>query len=345
MKKLLQKLESSGELDRVEIGEAVGALLSDAVATAEKEEFLSRLHKRGETPGEIACFVEALLAHAVQPDLGARGHASPPLLDVCGTGGDRAGLFNVSTAVIFVAAACGVHVVKHGNRGLTSKCGGADVLQELGVPIDIPASEAGEFLHTHGFVFFFAPQYHPAFKAIAPVRQALAARGQTTVFNILGPLLNPARPDYQLSGVFNPALLETYAEVFRLLGRKRAWAVHGELAGGGGLDEISPNGISVVYAVEDGCTSHSEIRAQDFIQTRGDSAGLIGGGPVENAAILRGILSGRDHSLRRSIVEINAAAALTVSGCTNSLGQGLEAARAALDSGAAWDVLQKSTGA
>jgi anthranilate phosphoribosyltransferase len=342
MRELLRKLENGEHLGKTDVREAVEQLLSDTVPAGDKEEFLSKLHRRGETPAEIAAFVDALLVHAVVPVLGPRSADAPPLLDVCGTGGDKAGLFNVSTAVMFVVAACGVHLVKHGNRGLTSKCGGADVLQALGVPVDIPASLAGEFLNEHGFVFLFAPQYHPAFKAIVPIRQALAARGETTIFNILGPLLNPARPDFQLSGVFNPSLLETYAEVFRLLGRRRAWAVHGTLASGGGLDEISPNGTTTVCALDGDAINHWQISASDFVSCTADSAQLAGGGPEENARILKEILSGQDHTLRREIVLINAGAAMTVCGRAAGLHEGIALAKEAVDSGIALEVLRHS---
>lgn len=340
MKDLLRKLDEGEFLEKGDIQNAVDELLSEVVPADKKAEFLSRLHKRGETPAEIAAFVDALLIYAVQPEFGSRAPDAPPLLDVCGTGGDKAGLFNVSTAVMFVAAACGAHVVKHGNRGLTSKCGGADVLQALGVPVDVAPSQAGEFLDKHGFVFFFAPYYHPAFKAIVPVRQALAARGQTTVFNILGPLLNPARPDFQLSGVFNPNLLETYAEVFRLLGRRRAWAVHGTLANGGGLDEISPNGATKVCTLEGSAITQWQINAAEYLQNSADSSELAGGGAEDNATILKEILSGKDHSLRRDIVLINSAAALVVCGRAKELPEGIAQAAAVLDSGAAYEVLQ-----
>jgi anthranilate phosphoribosyltransferase len=344
MEKLLRKLKGEEPFDASEIREAVEQLLSEGVSSEDKEDFLAGLHRRGETPSEIAAFVDALLVHAVQPQLGVRSGDAPPLLDVCGTGGDKAGLFNVSTAVLFVVAACGVHVVKHGNRGLTSKCGGADVLQALGVPVDVPAQQAGEFLEKHGFVFFFAPQYHPAFKAIVPIRQALAARGQTTVFNILGPLLNPARPDYQLSGVFNPTLLDTYVEVFRLLGRKRAWAVHGTLAEGGRLDEISPNGPTSVCSVDGGTVTRWEIDPAQFLDEAGDSSMLAGGGPEENARILTGILSGEDRSIRRTIVVLNAAAALSVCGRSSTMDEGITLANEALASGEALRVLERSKG-
>ena len=173
-------------------------LFDEELALSVRADFLRALHSKGETPAEIAAFVDVLLARGVRLELG-KG-----LLDVCGTGGDRAGLFNISTAVMFVAAACGARVVKHGNRGITSKCGGADVLEALGIRIDLPPEAA---LHAAGCCFLFAPLYHPTFKAVAPVRKALAEEESATIFNLLGPLLNPARPDFQLAGVFDRKLL------------------------------------------------------------------------------------------------------------------------------------------
>ncbi len=165
-----------------------------------------------------------------------------PLMDVCGTGGDKHGLFNISTAAMFVVAACGVRVVKHGNRGgVTSKCGGADVLEALDVRIELEPAQASAVLDDIGCVFLFAPIYHPAFKAVGPVRKALAAQGVATIFNKLGPLLNPVNPPFQLAGVFDPAMVATYGDVFAELGRTRAWAVHGRTPEGG-LDEMSTLG-------------------------------------------------------------------------------------------------------
>ena len=229
------------------------------------------------------------------------------MLDVCGTGGDRAGLFNVSTAVMLVAAACGARVVKHGNRGVTSKCGGADVLEALGVRIDLPPEAA---LDAAGCCFLFAPLYHPAFKAVAPVRKALAEEGSATIFNLFGPLLNPARPDFQLAGVFDRKLLPLYAETFRLLGRKRGWAVHGS----GGLDEVSTLGPSEVHAVEDGAMRRFSIRPEALGMGLAEIEDLRGGDARKNAELLEEILLGRERGPKRDIVVLNAACALVVAG-------------------------------
>jgi anthranilate phosphoribosyltransferase len=212
----------------------------------------------------------------VQPELD-RAKLPGPTLDVCGTGGDKQGFFNVSTAVMFAAAAAGACVMKHGNRSVTSKTGAADVLEELGVKIELTPDELRASLEQHGVAFIFAPAFHPAFKAVAPVRKSLAAQGQTTIFNILGPLLNPAQPDFQLVGIYNAAMLPKYAETLRALGRKRAWAVHGE-----GTDELTLTGPSEIHTVEADKVSNFTITPEELGLTRCTPADLLGGEPQDS---------------------------------------------------------------
>ena len=226
MRALIAQLNHQEDLNAGQIDDAVAALLDPEGNDAAKGEFLHALRAKGETAGEIAGFVGALLARAVDPEIDARSLPGP-MVDVCGTGGDRMELFNVSTTAMFLLAAGGAVVVKHGNRGITSKSGGADVLEALGVRIEMPPELLRECIAATGIGFMFAPAYHPAFKVIGPVRKALAAQGATTIFNILGPLLNPARPPFQLAGIFSESLLPKYAEVLGLLARRCAWAVHG----------------------------------------------------------------------------------------------------------------------
>lgn len=325
---LTQKIRAGEDLLEPEIAVACAALLDESVALTERGDFLRALHEKGETPAEIAAFVRVLLDRAVQPDLG------PGLLDVCGTGGDKAGLFNVSTATMFATAACGVRIVKHGNRGITSKCGGADVLEALGVRIDQPADQA---LAAAGCCFLFAPLYHPAFKAIAPVRKALAEEGTTTIFNMLGPLLNPARPDYQLAGVFNVRLLPVYAEVFRLLHRRRAWAVHGA----GGLDEVSTLGPSQAFHVEGDTITANEINPVAVGFAHAQIEDLRGGTAQENAALIVEILAGRHRGPKRDIVALNTSCALVVAGAEPDLPSAVKRTNAVLDSGEAVKVLER----
>ena len=317
-----------------EIRRACDLLFDDGVPVESRAEFLSMLHKRGETPEEIAGFVEALLERARPVPFSGEG-----CMDVCGTGGDKAGLFNVSTAVMLVAAACGVRVVKHGNRGITSKSGGADVLEALGVRIDLPPERATAALDSAGCCFLFAPHYHPAFQAVAPVRKVLAEKGATSIFNMLGPLLNPARPSFQLAGVFDERLLGVYPRVFALLGRRRAWAVHG--TGPVSLDEISPLDITKVSAWEEGAGREFLIRPHELGIGHVRVEDLAGGNAAFNAAMISDVLAGNLRNGARTIVCLNAGAALVVSGVAPDLAAGMKLAGDAIDNGAARDVLAR----
>jgi anthranilate phosphoribosyltransferase len=325
---------SGSPLSSAQIAQACGELLDEAVPLETRAGFLKALHARGETPEEVAGFVSVLLDRArLVPFSGEN------CLDVCGTGGDKAGLFNVSTAVMLVAAACGARVVKHGNRGITSKSGGADVLEALGVRIDLPPESAAAALESAGCCFLFAPLYHPAFQAVAPVRKFLAERGETSIFNMLGPLLNPACPSFQLAGVFDERLLSVYPRVFSLLGRKRSWAVHG--TGPLALDEISPLGVTRVSAWEDGVLREFQIDPEE-IGIRDVRAGdLVGGDAAVNAGIISDIVAGNLRNGARTIVQMNSGAALVVAGISPDLAAGWKHAGEALDNGAARDVLDR----
>lgn len=328
------RLLAGTPLNTGEIRSACADLLDESRPVASRAQFLSQLHKRGESPEEVAGFVQVLLEHARPIAFSGEG-----CLDVCGTGGDQAGLFNVSTAVMLVAAACGVRVVKHGNRGITSKSGGADVLEALGVRIDLPPEAAAAALDSAGCCFLFAPHYHPAFQAIAPVRKFLAERGETSIFNMLGPLLNPARPSFQLAGVFEERLLPVYSQVFALLGRRRAWAVHG--GGPVSLDEISPLGPTKVSAWEDGVAREFLIRPEELGIGTIRAEDLAGGGGAFNAGIISDILAGNLRNGARTIVQMNAGAALVITGIAPDLTAGMKTAGDAIDSGAARDVLDR----
>jgi anthranilate phosphoribosyltransferase len=325
---LTKSLRVGADLTEDQVSVACDYLFDEDIALSERGDFLRALHSKGETPAEIAAFVGVLLARGVRPALGGG------LLDVCGTGGDKVGLINISTAVMFVAAACGARVVKHGNRGITSKCGGADVLEALGVPIDLPPEAA---LEAAGCCFLFAPLYHPAFKAVAPVRRALAEEGSATIFNLLGPLLNPARPDYQLAGVFDRKLLPIYAETFGLLGRKRAWAVHGT----GGLDEVSTLGPSEVYAIDSEGMRRFSIEPESLGFSPADIENLRGGDAQRNAALLEDLLRGSERGPKRDIVVLNTACALVVAGISGDLVAAVEMSQSALDDGSAYSVLKR----
>lgn len=341
MQTLIANIKSGTDLDETQVAEAAEGLLSEAVADGEKGEFLSALAEKGETPAEIAAFVNAFLERAVDPGISG-AESDEPLIDVCGTGGDKLDLFNVSTSSVFVLAGAGLRVVKHGNRGITSKSGGADVLEALGIRIDLPPERFSECVQAVGAGFLFAPMYHPAFKAVVPVRQLLAKEGKRTIFNILGPLLNPARPSHQLIGVFDEALCPVFADILTRLGRTGAWAVHGKTETGAGMDEFSTIGpTTIVKTGRDGISTESLDPATLGLPA-GDAttADLRGGDAEENAGILRGILSGEITGPKRDIVALNAAAGLTICGKTANLTDGLALANETIDSGAAARILE-----
>jgi len=248
------------------------------------------------------------------------------LVDSCGTGGDASGTFNISTAAALVAAAAGAKVAKHGNRAVTSRCGSADVLEALGIPIDLTPEAAAEALRRHGFCFLLAPSHHPAMKAVMPVRRALGVR---TVFNVLGPLLNPAGARRQVMGVYSARLVPLVAEAMTKLGARHAMVVHGD----GALDELALSGPSEVAEVRDGRVTLSVIAPERFGLTRAPLESLTGGDAALNAEILRGIFAG-EPGPRRDVVLLNAAAVLVTAGVAGDLHEGVRAAAAAIDSGA-----------
>ncbi|KAB2641277.1 MAG: anthranilate phosphoribosyltransferase [Verrucomicrobia bacterium] len=335
MDALIHHLEQGLELSSREVGVAAELLLNPAVDDVKKAHLLEALANKGETPAEIAGFVEVFLEHAVDPHVGLLG-LDGPTLDLCGTGGDKLNLFNVSTTAMFVAAAAGAIVVKHGNRGITSPSGGADVLEALGIRIDLPADGFRRCLDKAGVGFMFAPAYHPAFKAVVGVRKTLAARGVRTIFNIIGPLLNPARPQCQLVGVFDRELCPAFAEILENLGRDSAWVVHGTTDDGRSVDELSLMGSSRICKsgtyqdIED-----EEVCPRDFGLQLAEVAALQGGDAKTNAAILEAILAGHDTGAKHDMVLLNAGAAIACAGLADDLGEGIEVARELLASGAA----------
>lgn len=339
MRDLIQHLQAGADLDAAQISRAAAALLDEDVDVAEKAAFLRALGAKGETAGEIARFVASFLERAVDPGI-APDDLPGPMLDVCGTGGDKLDLFNVSTASVFLLAAGGACVVKHGNRGITSKSGGADVLEALGVRIDLPPERLAECVKAHGAGFLFAPHYHPAFKAVGPVRKMLAEEGIRTVFNLIGPLLNPARPDFQLIGVFDPTLPDAFARILGKLGRKRAWAVHGTTADGRGMDEISTLGPTRVCVIDEGMASEFTLDPATLPLAPATLADLQGGDATANAVILRAILDGSERGPKRDIVALNAAAGFVITGLAPDLDTGFARALETLDSRQALAKLQ-----
>ena len=287
--------------------------------------FLIALRAKGETVEEIAGCAEAMRNHAlpVRPE-------RADVIDTAGTGGDGAGTVNLSTAAALVAAAAGAGVAKHGNRAVSSACGSADVLEALGFDIQLPPDEIARSIDSLGFGFLFAQAHHPAMKHAGPVRRELATR---TVFNILGPLTNPAGAGRQVIGVFSADLTQKVAEALSGLGTTRAMVVHGA----GGIDELSPAGVNLVYHVN-GKIEREELDPRDLGIARCQPADLAGGTPDENAEAIRRIFGG-EIGPKRDAVLLNAAAALTVSGIVEDMRGGLQLAGVAVDSGAAADRL------
>ena len=334
MELLTNQLLSKTNLDNTQIAEAAACLVDPALASGAKADFLRALAQKGETPAEIAAFVQEFLKLAVDPQID-RAKLPGPMLDVVGTGGDKLHLFNVSSTAMFILAAGGVCVTKHGNRGITSKAGGADVLEALGIKIDLPVEKVVHGIESIGLGFFFAPLYHPAFKAVAEARKLLAAEGQRSIFNVLGPLLNPGRPDYQLIGVFDPKLTRVFGEILVKLGRKGAWVVHGSVGAGQGMDELSTLGVNEVCQLEDGKLSEMKIDPKTLGFGKAKLEELIGGDAAENATILEGVLAGTIKGAKRDIAVLNAAAGFVITGKAADMAAGKALAEEVLNRGAA----------
>lgn len=334
MQPLLKTLEAGKSLTAAQVREAAAFLVDENESASAKASFLKALAKKGETPAEIAAFVQEFLKLAVEPGLD-RSKLPGPMLDVVGTGGDKLHLFNVSTTAMFILAAGGVCVTKHGNRGVTSKAGGADVLEALGIRIDLPVERVARGIETLGLGFFFAPLYHPAFKAVAEARKILGAEGQRSIFNLLGPLLNPARPDHQLIGVFDPALTRTFGEILLTLGRKGAWVVHGTVKNGGGMDELSTLGSNNICKLDGSKLVEHTLDPATLGFDSAKLEDLVGGDAAENAAIIEGILSGTIKGPKRDIAVLNAAAGFVITGKAADMQAGKTLAESLLDRGAA----------
>jgi anthranilate phosphoribosyltransferase len=297
-------------------------IMSGEATPAQMGGFLIALRLKGETAAEIAGAAEAMRAHAV----GVRP-VRDDLVDTAGTGGDGGKTFNISTAAALVAAAAGAGVAKHGNRSVSSQSGSADVLEALGFDLELAPERIAESIDTLGFGFMFAPMHHPAMRHAGPVRHELAAR---TVFNVLGPLTNPAGARAQVVGVYSPHLVPVIADVLAQLEARRAFVVHGA----GGIDELSPAGTNFVCEVVEGTVTRREIDPLDLGVPRCDPAELRGGSPAENAARIREVFHGGNGG-RRSAILLNAAGAIAAGGHAADLHEGLALARETLESGAA----------
>jgi anthranilate phosphoribosyltransferase len=320
-------------LSRAEAREVMDEILRGAATDAQIGALLVALHMRGETVDEIVGFAEAIRAAATplprrrDSVLDASGTGRDALIDTCGTGGDASGTFNVSTATAFVVAGAGVRVAKHGNRSVSSKCGSADVMEALGVNVNLPAERVAQALDEVGIAFLFAPAMHSAMKHVQPARRELKLR---TVFNLLGPLTNPAGASAQVVGVYSAELVRKVADALCLLGLRRALVVHGD----DGLDEITISGPSRVAEVRAGGVREYEVTPEEFGLNRAGLEEIAGGDAQANAAIIRAVLRGK-KSAHRDIVLLNAAAALVAAERAETIADALAIAARSLDSGAA----------
>jgi len=327
----INKLLQGQHLSDGEAEAAMAVIMTGNATPAQIGGYLIALRMKGETVAEITGSARAMRRQATRVNLPPNG----PLLDTAGTGGDGAHTFNVSTTAAFVIAGAGRKVAKHGNRAASSRCGSADVLAALGVNLDLTAEQVALCIQEVGIGFLFAPKFHPAMKYAIGPRRELGAR---TIFNLLGPLTNPAGATHQLIGVYDGRLTRPIAEVLAELGGQAAFVVHGA----GGLDELTTVGINRISHLRDGRVTTFDLDPIGLGLRRAQPADLRGGDPAENAAMLRALLTGADRSARRDVVLLNAAAALAVE--HGDLLEGLREAERALDSGAARDKLDALIG-
>ena len=329
---LLAKVVEGEDLTATEAARAFGHIVSGLESPVRTGGLLAALQTKGLAPSEVAGGVEALRGAMIPVESRDPG----ALVDTCGTGGGSVSTFNISTASALVVAAAGVPVAKHGNRSFTSKCGSADVLEALGVAVDLTPEGMSRVLDEAGIVFMFAPLLHPAMRHVVPVRRDL---GITTIMNLLGPLTNPARARRQVVGVADPAFIDLVVRALMELGHDRALVVYGEP----GLDELSPCGPTRVAELRDGRVSGYEVTPEELGLDPVAPEALAGGEPEQNAAVVRAVLAGDQRGAARTAVLINAAAAFQVAGRTDSLADGVAAAPESMDSAAALDRLIRAS--
>ncbi len=326
-KESLFKIYNRTDLTEAEMSAMISEIFSGGLTDAQVGAFMGALTTKGETFEELAGAARAMRKKAVRIET-----AGTDAIDTCGTGGDGANTFNISTTTAFVVAGCGVTVAKHGNRSVSSQCGSADLLEELGVKIDVDPEIVEEAIAEIGIGFMFAPRFHGAMKYAAKARKDIGLR---SIFNMLGPLTNPAAANCQLLGVYAPQLTEMFAAALKLLGTKRAMVVHGH----DGLDEISVCAPTRVSEVKDNRIATYDISPETFFGQRAPREAITGGDPGTNAEITRSVLSG-EKGARRDVVLINSGAALVIAGRAESMETGIKMAKDAIDSGAATDKLE-----
>jgi anthranilate phosphoribosyltransferase len=335
----IRRVVDGQHLTRIEAESVMDVIMSGKATDAQIASFLTGLRMKGETGEELIGFAQVIRQKATRVPTSAAVNTSlsgtdrEMLVDTCGTGGDASGTFNISTATAFVLAGAGVRVAKHGNRSVSSLCGSADVVEALGVRIDLPPEAVGKCIDEVGIGFLYAPLLHEAMRFVMLARREMKIR---TVFNLLGPICNPAQATAQVLGVFSENLTETMAHVLLTLGTRRAFVVHGS----DGLDEITISGETKVSEVKDSEVRTYYLVPEDFGIQRAPLTEIQGGNATRNAEMIREILSGR-QSKRRDVVLLNAAAGLVVGGRAPTLRAGIELARTAIDSGEAYAKLQR----
>jgi anthranilate phosphoribosyltransferase len=326
----LHRVVAGESLNSDEARTCMGLILGGEATTAQIAAFLVALRMKGDTGAELLGFAQGMREKAVRIEVGLDGE---PLVDTCGTGGDGGGTFNISTAAAFVVAGAGVRVAKHGNRSITSQCGSADVLEELGVRIAMTPEQAAQSIREAGFAFCFAPAIHPAMKYAQPARAEIKLR---TVFNLLGPLTNPAGATSQVIGAPSAVAAQLMAEAAAGLGIPQALVVHGA----DGLDEITTTGPTLAYRIQQGVVTAIQLTPEDFALTAARPEDLRGGDRTRNAEIILAILRGQQGA-PRDIVLVNAAAALVIAGVAGGWLEGMSKAALAIDSGKALSVLEQ----
>lgn len=326
-RKKLNKIVQGNDLSEIEMSFMIDEILSGNITDAQIGAFMAALATKGETFEELAGAASAMRRKALRIQV-----SSPAVMDTCGTGGDGLQTFNISTTTAFVLAGCGVTVAKHGNRSVSSKCGSADLLEALGVKLNTHPEIVEEAVSEIGIGFLFAPLYHSAMRYAAGARKEIGLR---SIFNMLGPLTNPAGANCQLLGVYAPELTEMFANALKRLGAKRAFVVHGH----DGLDEISVCDSTRISELQDGLIRTYDITPEHFFEKQADAKDLTGGGPEENADITKKILAG-EKGPKRDVVLLNASAALIAAGKSEDFMEGINLAKDSIDSGAAEEKLE-----
>ena len=329
LRRTLEHLLKRRDLTEVEAGDLLRELTQPELAPAMAGALLAALRSKGVTPGEVRGFAYAMHALARKPAL----PSAPDAIDIVGTGGDSSGSLNLSTGAALLAAACGLPVIKHGNRSISSRSGSADVIEQLGFRLPLDEEQAGECFAATGFTFLFAPYFHPAMKSLAPVRAALGVR---TVFNLLGPLTNPAAPRFQLIGAYDSAAAELMAGTLVGMATERAWVIHGAA----GWDEATPIGPFLAFEVRHGEIRRHDVDPRELGLAACDSADLAGSDATANLAALREVFAARDRGAHRAALVLQCGLALYIAGRAASIAAGIAVAGSVLDSGRAFEWLK-----